>query len=421
LRIWDPKTGQAVDRLELQGPEAFWETVSDDGRTAVSVDLKAKRARFHDLVTGKVTREGPDDFHRPIALSPAGDKLVGLDGTLMTVADHKELLTIRGVYTGSASVRFTVDGRRLIAAAIPERSSKYFVSDPPAEEVAVVDVVEGKELRRFGMEKEFRAIHAVALSRDGKTTVTVRSSGEKPNEQVVTLWETETGRERGSYRGHIGRVNSLAISADGRFVVSGGDDTSALVWDATRPRTRDAFIRRESTPADLPARFKDLAGDNAEQAYASVWALVNAPDEAVSILRDQRELFAVTDAEKIRQWIQDLDHNKHADRERASQELGLILDEAESHLKEALRSNRSEEARRRIDRLLEARSTGATGRELQRLRVIEVLEHIAAEGASATRLAAVAVLKRLAGTPGRPTQEAKASLERLERRADMKR
>ncbi|HKB05315.1 MAG TPA: hypothetical protein VKD90_24035, partial [Gemmataceae bacterium] len=420
LRVWDPKTGQPVRRFDLEGPDVLWAAVSDDGKTAVSVDWKNKLDRFHDLTTGKVTREVPDDFHRPIALSPSGDRLVGLDGTLMTVAGRKELVNIPRVYASSASVRFAADGRRLIAAAIAERSYKKYLSEPPAEEVAVVDTVEGKELRRFGLETDFRAIHAVALSRDGKTAVTVRGSGQKPNEQVVTLWETETGRERGYFRGHIGKVNGLAISPDGRFIMSASDDTTALVWDATRPRTRDGFVRRESGPADLPDRFKDLAGENAERAYASIWTLVNAPKDAVPFLADQGELFATTDVKKIRQWIQNLDHDRYADRERATQELGLVLDEAESNLREELRTNRSEEARRRIELLLQARSTGVTGRELQRLRVIEVLEHVAAEGGEATRRAAVAVLKRLGDMPGRPTHEAKATLERLGRGAELK-
>jgi hypothetical protein len=57
---------------------------------------------------------------------------------------------------------------------------------------------------------------------------------------------------------------------------------------------------------------------------------------------------------------------------------------------------------------------------LQKLRVIESLEHMAARDADAVRLAAVGVLEKLAAdaAEARPTREAKASLERLRRRAD---
>jgi WD40 repeat protein len=427
LRIWDSRTWQVVSRLELQGPDAYWEAVSGDGKTAVSGDLKKRSVRFHDLTTGKVTGEA-DDSYRPIALSPTGDKLVGLDGALITVADRKEVFRIPGVYPSNTSVRFNADGRVLIAAAIPERAHKFYTSDPPAEEVAVVDPIAGKELRRFGKtDEQRRSIDAVALSRDGKTVVTVRASGDKPDEQLITLWETETGRERGHFLGHRGRTHGVAISADGRFVVSGGEDTSGLVWDATGPRRRDSSIRHESVTPDLAARFKDLAGDNAEQAYASIRAFINAPKETVSFLGGRSDLFAATDVQTIQGWIRDLDSNRFAERERASQELGLILDEAEGHLKTARQSKPSAETQRRIDLLLQAKTTGFTGKKLQRFRVIEILEHIAGPGAAAgpdtARLAAVALLKEFAARPpeARMTREARVSLERLERRVELKR
>src|SRR5262249_49801247 len=149
----------------------------------------------------------------------------------------------------------------------------------------------------------------------------------------------------------------------------------------------------------------------------------------VSFLGGRSSLFARTDVQRIQRWIQDLDSSKFVERERAFQELELILDEAEPHLKKALQGKPPLEVKRRIDRLLQERSMGTTGRELQRVRVVEVLEHIAtpgadaAPGADATRLAAIAVLKQFAaGAPeARPTQEAKASLERLARRADIER
>jgi RNA polymerase sigma factor (sigma-70 family) len=424
LRIWDSRIGQVVRRLELKGREAsttrsrnsFWTALSDDGKTALSIEWD-KALRFHDLTTGKVIREDPSLFHRPIALSPAGDKMVCTDGTLVTVADHKELFKVGHLGGSNPWVRFRVDGRRLVAAVVAQGPEKLFLNDPPAEEIAVFDVIEGKELRRFGKrEGKYYALDAAALSRDGKMVITAGAFGDKRDEQIITLWETETGRERGHFLGHTGRVNSIAISADGKFVVTGAEDTTALVWDATRPQTRNAAIRQAATAADFAACFKDLSGANAEQAYASMWAFINAPKKTVSFLREQSGLFARTDVQAIQRWIRDLDSDEFAKRERASEELGLILDEAEAHLKKALQSKPSVEARRRIDLLLEERKTGFTGRELQRLRVIEILEHIAAPDADATQLAGIALLKKLAAAAeARVKQEAKASLERLEK------
>ena len=147
---------------------------------------------------------------------------------------------------------------------------KDLLSDPPAEELAVVDPIrpncavwtEGGQIRCNRRRRSFER------RQDGHYRWRLR---DKPDEQIITLWETETGKERGHFLGHSGRTNSIAISTDGKFVVTGTDDTTALVWDATRPRTRNSSIRQESPAADLAACFKGLASENAERAYASIW------------------------------------------------------------------------------------------------------------------------------------------------------
>jgi hypothetical protein len=113
--------------------------------------------------------------------------------------------------------------------------------------------------------------------------------------------------------------------------------------------------------------------------------------------------------------IADLDHDSFALREKASTELGKVLPQARPALVTALAKTPSLEVRRRIESLLALPTLG--GRDVQSLRDIrgvQVLEHIAARGADATRLAAIDHLKKLAaGAPeARLTQEAKAAVDR---------
>jgi hypothetical protein len=67
---------------------------------------------------------------------------------------------------------------------------------------------------------------AVAVSPDGRTIV----SGS--DDRTVKVWEAESGRLLRSLEGHTGGVNAVAVSPDGRTIVSGSDDRTVKVWDA---------------------------------------------------------------------------------------------------------------------------------------------------------------------------------------------
>ena len=50
------------------------------------------------------------------------------------------------------------------------------------------------------------------------------------DDETVRLWEVETGKELGRWKGHVGDVGAVAISPDGKFALSGGDDTCICLW-----------------------------------------------------------------------------------------------------------------------------------------------------------------------------------------------
>jgi WD40 repeat protein len=65
----------------------------------------------------------------------------------------------------------------------------------------------------------------MAFSPDGRT-LAAESAGHR-----IRLWEVPTGRVRLTLPGHQAKILSLAFAPDGRRLISGSDDTTALVWD----------------------------------------------------------------------------------------------------------------------------------------------------------------------------------------------
>jgi len=67
-------------------------------------------------------------------------------------------------------------------------------------------------------------VRAVAVTPDGRTVV----SGS--DDCTVRVWDLATGQAR-TLEGHGGLVNAVALTADGRTAVSGSDDHTVRVWD----------------------------------------------------------------------------------------------------------------------------------------------------------------------------------------------
>ena len=68
-------------------------------------------------------------------------------------------------------------------------------------------------------------VNSVAFSPDGKFIL----SGS--NDATMRLWETETGKERQIFKGFPSFIFSVAFSPDGRYAAMGGRDTTLYLWD----------------------------------------------------------------------------------------------------------------------------------------------------------------------------------------------
>jgi hypothetical protein len=247
----------------------------------------------------------------------------------------------------------------------------------------------------------------VALSPDGR--IVAYCTSDTSDTDPLHLLDVVTGTELARYDGHLGRVRAIAFSPDGRSVVTGSADTTALVWPVPPPPALP-------TDVNLDACWADLAEADAAKAYAAHWHLSAMPQTSVPFLRDRLHLAAPLDParrEEVVRAIADLDSPQFAARQKAVQRLGQFGERAVPLLKEALAKQPSAEARRHLEQLLNRADIPLTsGDELRALRAVEVLERIATTEAQQ-------VLQRLAdGRPSaRLTREAKAALDRLERQA----
>ena len=78
-------------------------------------------------------------------------------------------------------------------------------------------------------------VSSVGMSADGRWVV---SGGDDRN---LRLWDVPNGRLVRTLAGHTLRVSSIAISPDGPLALSGGDDATVRLWDLQTGRCRKKF------------------------------------------------------------------------------------------------------------------------------------------------------------------------------------
>jgi len=98
-------------------------------------------------------------------------------------------------------------------------------------------------------------------------------------------------------------------------------------------------------PKELEALWKQLMG-SPEDAYKAIWALVEAPDQAIPFLRKRILPRVVVKAERLKQLLRDLDSDQEKVAGAAFKELERLREQAARALDEFLRGDKVTKAGR---------------------------------------------------------------------------
>ena len=222
LTLWDPAREEAIRRFEGNVGVVWCVVMLPDGAHALSSGDDGM-LKLWNLASPRPVREfkAHDREIWSVALLPGGRQALSasLDATMKLWDLSSPQQPVR---------TFPYESRILAVAVAPD--GKIAVS-AAKDTLQAWTIVDGARLYPFEGHKG--EVNTVAITPNGKHVVSGGDDG------TIRLWELSSGRELHKFagdEGHLGKVFDVAVSPNSRVVLSGGADKTAKLWDLVNGR-----------------------------------------------------------------------------------------------------------------------------------------------------------------------------------------
>jgi serine/threonine protein kinase/WD40 repeat protein len=237
VRVWDALTGKELHLLEGHTAGVLSLAVSPDGRRVLSGG-RDKKILVWDADTGQKLR----------ALENVTDPCWGLtvlDGRRALCCAEANGVRLYDVETGQVLQHFGGHWCNAVAASLDRR---LFVTGGSRGSVLLWDMDNPQAGPRH-LEGHHGFIRAVALTPDGRIAVAgsgiqFMDAARQPvpnNDSTVRCWEVAGGEEVAAFTGHAHTVAGVALTSDGRRILSGSADGTLRLWDVKGKRELARF------------------------------------------------------------------------------------------------------------------------------------------------------------------------------------
>jgi WD40 repeat protein len=228
IHVWEAKTGKLLHNLKgLKGPYKSVAFFKDKRKLLSGGD--DRRLAIWDVPAGKTAfvTEDTDNNNalaiNAVAISPTEKQIASVNnaGGLVVYAlapEPKLVLSMPVSDEGKPvqSLVFTRDGNGIYTAGNDRKAKLSAGAD------GLPGAAAGSTVRKF--EGHTEAVHAAALTADGKTLVT------GSNDKSVIVWDAASAKIQRVFQGHLKEVTCVAVRPDGRQIASGSEDGSIRLW-----------------------------------------------------------------------------------------------------------------------------------------------------------------------------------------------
>ena len=239
-RLWDAASGRPLAVLEGHTGWVYPAVFSPDGTRIVTAS-QDNTARVWDAVSGHnlAVLEGHTGWVAWVAFSPDSTRIVTAsnDGTARVwdaaaVRTLPTQIVLQGdFYFWVGSAAFSPDNKRIVTASADGTVRLWdAASGQNLAAVSLKGLGPSTFATRVGaafLGVGSVGVASVAFSPDGKRIATAYQ-----DDNVARVWDGALKHCLRLLRGHTGKVNSVAFSRDGKYMVTASDDATARVWDA---------------------------------------------------------------------------------------------------------------------------------------------------------------------------------------------
>jgi WD40 repeat protein len=417
LRVWDCDKLKQIHKGWKAEDAVFKVAVTPDGKTVAAVvgNFGNQQSRVQLLDTGTGAQRltfglGGNGLHNG-PQQALGVTFLPDGKTLLAAMADRTGVALYGVSNSVAfQRRLDPDDSHPYGVALSADGRMVAVLRPP--NVVVIELASGSVCRQFKTNNHL--LRGVSFSPNGRLlAVGGTATYNKDKTPPLRVYDLFTGTEVWTPATPQGDLNVVAFAPDGKRLASAGEGVdSILVWDtahllSTKPQPL--------TAKRLQELWTELGASDANTAYTAVLTLAQAPKEAAALIRERLLALAKPGdlelAKRIAKLIADLDAKEFVVREKATVELGQLGAQAEAALRQAAKGPLSEEAERRIGRLLaHMPAKGGDSTAIQVRRALQALEYA---GTADARAALAEVLKAQPAPAW--SEDARATLQRLEK------
>jgi serine/threonine protein kinase len=264
LKSWDVESGEQLEEINLGIGAIACLTISPDGSTLIAASntntvlsiLKVKKSEY--LWAIQAMRTCPSEGYGCITdliYSPDGQSvLVGTQNKTVLTYNPKINQFTGQIYTNHksevASLDINPDGSYFISAGTDRiirvwPNSRFFqhekavlvaklspkngflISGTTDGEIKVWNIRSGDLVHTLKQDAG-TSINTLLVSNDGNFLV----SGSGNNDSgTITIWDLNIGQEIQTFNDHMHTVSALAITPDGKRLISGSHDRSIKIWE----------------------------------------------------------------------------------------------------------------------------------------------------------------------------------------------